>query len=193
MVEVARPGPAAGSSPTERHTHIADPAHRPADGADAQWREPGLRRLPELPQVSDVLSEGRAPSGVVRVQPTLRRWRCRARRCLGLIAWAVHHVGMNIAGPIVAFCFGLLFFGGAGALAVNYRGFAVAFARRAEQSARSVGIGQQRLPHPMDEHDRVVFARIVGGVFTLIGVVLMASVIGGVLGLVDVSYGTPKP
>ena len=106
---------------------------------------------------------------------------------------AVHHVGVNIVGPIVGFCFGLLVFGGAGALALNYRGFAVTFARRAEQSARSVGIVRQRLPHPMDEHDRVVFARIVGGFFALIGIFMMATVIGGVLGLVDMSYGTQKP
>ncbi|GAA4264339.1 hypothetical protein [Dactylosporangium darangshiense] len=100
---------------------------------------------------------------------------------------------MNIVGPIAGFCCGLLVFGGAGTLAMNYRGFAVTFARRAEQSARSVGIGQQRPPHPMDEHDRVLFARIMGGVFALIGILMMATVIGGVLGLLDVSYGEPVP
>jgi hypothetical protein len=50
--------------------------------------------------------------------------------------------------------------------AVHHFGMRIV-ARRAEQSARSVGIGQRRLPHPMDEHDRVVFARIMGGVFAL--------------------------
>ncbi|WP_327008440.1 hypothetical protein OHA72_15010 [Dactylosporangium sp. NBC_01737] len=100
---------------------------------------------------------------------------------------------MDIVGPIAALCLGLLVFGSAGALAVNYRGFAVTFARRAEQSARSVGIGQQRLPHPMDQHDHVIFVRIIGGVFALVGILMMATVIGGILGLMDVSYGEPKP
>jgi hypothetical protein len=45
----------------------------------------------------------------------------------------------------------------------------------------------------MDEHDTVVFARIAGGFLALIGIFMMATVIGGVLGLVDMSYGTQKP
>jgi hypothetical protein len=41
----------------------------------------------------------------------------------------------------------------------------------------------------MDEHDRVIFARIAAGVFALMGILLMATVVGGALGLLDVSYG----
>ncbi|GGM63025.1 hypothetical protein ACFFX1_42650 [Dactylosporangium sucinum] len=93
---------------------------------------------------------------------------------------------MDIAGPVAGFCCGLLFFGG-GSLAVNYRGFAVTFARRAEQSARSVGLGQKRLPHPMDEHDRIVFARLMGALFALMGLVVMVMAVGSILGLVPVT------
>ncbi|GAA3247841.1 hypothetical protein ACFO1B_38965 [Dactylosporangium siamense] len=92
-------------------------------------------------------------------------------------------------GPVVAFCFGLLVFGVGCALAMNYRGFAVIYARRAERSARAVGVGRNRVPHPMDEHDRIVFFRTVGGFVALVGVVMMVVVVGGLLGFMDVTYG----
>ena len=41
----------------------------------------------------------------------------------------------------------------------------------------------------MDERDRIVFFRIVGGVFALVGMFILVIVIGGRLGFMDVTHG----